>query len=254
MYTLSSFVNEFTNCIKASKSDNKIFECETFALALQKKSFSVALEPCCFCKNMSFPLGALCRYWADPDSFEKVDFRIRKFLFLFACTNSCFNPMIYGVFTAKQGGSSVVGNGVFASRERDISSQDQARRGWFGTKKVRLAARRRSNFSGADLNHMQLLPNGSSIGGRRNHHHSGGGQTKAHSEASAGHQLPPSLRHETTTARRMRHILWANQHHNNINIVENGREFHSEQIPNLSGKDAVVKEGFTVLRKGEGFL
>lgn len=66
-----------------------------------------------------------CRYWADPDSFKNVDLRIRKFLFLFACTNSCANPLIYGVFSARSGGAP----GVFASRERDVTS-DQARRGW----------------------------------------------------------------------------------------------------------------------------
>ena len=38
------------------------------------------------------------RYWAAKDSFEQVDLRVRKCLFLFACTNSCANPLIYGVF------------------------------------------------------------------------------------------------------------------------------------------------------------
>ena len=36
---------------------------------------------------------------------------MRKFLFLFACTNSCANPLIYGVFTGKQGRNIVNGEG-----------------------------------------------------------------------------------------------------------------------------------------------
>lgn len=64
------------------------------------------------------------RFWADPESFDEVDYRIRKFLFLFACTNSCANPLIYGAFSAKHSG------GIFASRERDIVTSEQAKRGW----------------------------------------------------------------------------------------------------------------------------
>ena len=51
------------------------------------------------------------RFWADPDTWEKISYSIRKFLFLFACTNSCANPLIYGAFTNKR-------SGIFASRER----------------------------------------------------------------------------------------------------------------------------------------
>ncbi len=73
--------------------------------------------------------GNSSRFWMDPESFEGVDLRVRKFLFLFACTNSCANPLIYGVFSAKQGSGASGVAGVFASREKDITSE-QGRRGW----------------------------------------------------------------------------------------------------------------------------
>ena len=38
------------------------------------------------------------RFWTAQDSYEQVDYRVKKFLYLFACTNSCANPLIYGVF------------------------------------------------------------------------------------------------------------------------------------------------------------
>lgn len=38
------------------------------------------------------------RYWIDRESALKVDQRIQKGLFLFACTNSCMNPIVYGLF------------------------------------------------------------------------------------------------------------------------------------------------------------
>lgn len=40
----------------------------------------------------------ICRYWFDRKSAQEVDQRIQKGLFLFACTNSCVNPLIYGLF------------------------------------------------------------------------------------------------------------------------------------------------------------
>ena len=53
----------------------------------------------------------ICRFWADPEQFEQIDYSIRKFLFIFACTNSCANPLIYGVFADKKAS-------IFNSRER----------------------------------------------------------------------------------------------------------------------------------------
>lgn len=40
-------------------------------------------------------------YWIDHKSAEKVDVRLQKFLFLFACTNSCMNPLVYGAFNLR---------------------------------------------------------------------------------------------------------------------------------------------------------
>jgi hypothetical protein len=39
-----------------------------------------------------------CRYWIDETSAGAVDQRVQKGLFLFACTNSCMNPIVYGYF------------------------------------------------------------------------------------------------------------------------------------------------------------
>ncbi|XP_032681188.1 gonadotropin-releasing hormone II receptor-like [Odontomachus brunneus] len=41
-------------------------------------------------------------YWIDRLSAREVDQRIQKALFLFACTNSCMNPIIYGIFNIRQ--------------------------------------------------------------------------------------------------------------------------------------------------------
>jgi len=38
------------------------------------------------------------RYWIDETSAKMVDQRVQKGLFLFACTNSCMNPIVYGYF------------------------------------------------------------------------------------------------------------------------------------------------------------
>lgn len=38
------------------------------------------------------------RYWIDKESALKVDQRTQKALWLFACTNSCMNPIVYGLF------------------------------------------------------------------------------------------------------------------------------------------------------------
>ncbi|KAL2712038.1 adipokinetic hormone/corazonin-related peptide receptor variant I-like isoform X1 [Vespula squamosa] len=40
-------------------------------------------------------------YWIDKTSARKVDQRIQKGLFLFACTNSCMNPIVYGIFNIR---------------------------------------------------------------------------------------------------------------------------------------------------------
>nr|XP_050863696.1 adipokinetic hormone/corazonin-related peptide receptor variant I isoform X2 [Vespula vulgaris] len=40
-------------------------------------------------------------YWIDKTSARKVDQRIQKGLFFFACTNSCMNPIVYGIFNIR---------------------------------------------------------------------------------------------------------------------------------------------------------
>lgn len=40
-------------------------------------------------------------YWLDASSAYFVDQRVQKGLFLFACTNSCMNPIVYGVYNIK---------------------------------------------------------------------------------------------------------------------------------------------------------
>ncbi|KAL5284698.1 GNRHR family protein [Megaselia abdita] len=37
-------------------------------------------------------------YWIDRHNALEVDQRIQRVLFLFACTNSCMNPIVYGIF------------------------------------------------------------------------------------------------------------------------------------------------------------
>ncbi|KAG5333014.1 GNRR2 protein, partial [Acromyrmex heyeri] len=41
-------------------------------------------------------------YWFDRSSALKVDKRIQRALFFFACTNSSMNPIIYGIFNIRQ--------------------------------------------------------------------------------------------------------------------------------------------------------
>ncbi|XP_072746865.1 adipokinetic hormone/corazonin-related peptide receptor variant I-like isoform X1 [Anoplolepis gracilipes] len=41
-------------------------------------------------------------YWFDRPTAQKVDERIQRALFFFACTNSSMNPIIYGIFNIRQ--------------------------------------------------------------------------------------------------------------------------------------------------------
>ncbi|XP_021938115.1 gonadotropin-releasing hormone receptor isoform X3 [Zootermopsis nevadensis] len=50
------------------------------------------------------PYYVMCLwYWIDEASAETVDQRVQKGLFLFACTNSCMNPIVYGYFNFRSG-------------------------------------------------------------------------------------------------------------------------------------------------------
>ncbi|XP_024085168.1 gonadotropin-releasing hormone receptor-like [Cimex lectularius] len=41
-------------------------------------------------------------YWIDKESAKKINLKIQKGLFLFACTNSSINPIVYGVFNIRK--------------------------------------------------------------------------------------------------------------------------------------------------------
>ncbi|CAD5114962.1 DgyrCDS3994 [Dimorphilus gyrociliatus] len=38
-------------------------------------------------------------YWIDPDSAKTVDKKLERILFIFAVSNSCVDPIVYGLFT-----------------------------------------------------------------------------------------------------------------------------------------------------------
>ncbi|ODM86568.1 Glucose dehydrogenase [FAD, quinone], partial [Orchesella cincta] len=54
----------------------------------------------------------LQEYWIDPETAKTVDQRVQKGLFLFACTNSAVNPIVYGIFNMK----SIFGRNMAQSR------------------------------------------------------------------------------------------------------------------------------------------
>ena len=41
------------------------------------------------------------RFWIDPESAKSMDARIQRALFVFASTNSCMNPIVYGIFNIR---------------------------------------------------------------------------------------------------------------------------------------------------------
>ncbi|XP_065209395.1 adipokinetic hormone/corazonin-related peptide receptor variant I-like [Planococcus citri] len=46
-------------------------------------------------------------FWIDDSSAKKIDHKVQRFLLLFASTNSCMNPIVYGIFnirTRRSGG------------------------------------------------------------------------------------------------------------------------------------------------------
>nr|ANW09575.1 adipokinetic hormone receptor [Locusta migratoria] len=48
------------------------------------------------------PYYVMCLWWwFDKDSAMKIDFRLQKGLFIFASTNSCMNPIVYGAFNIR---------------------------------------------------------------------------------------------------------------------------------------------------------
>ncbi|GLV40451.1 Adipokinetic hormone receptor [Carabus blaptoides fortunei] len=57
-------------------------------------------------------------YWFDRDSAIRVDQRIQKALFLFACTNSCMNPIVYGAFNIRAWRTTGQTRGLSSSQHR----------------------------------------------------------------------------------------------------------------------------------------
>lgn len=41
-------------------------------------------------------------FWIDEISANTLDKKLTKILFLFACTNSCMNPIVYGLFNIRR--------------------------------------------------------------------------------------------------------------------------------------------------------
>ncbi|XP_043483307.1 gonadotropin-releasing hormone II receptor-like isoform X1 [Leptopilina heterotoma] len=60
-------------------------------------------------------------YWVDRSSAIKVDQKIQRALFLFACTNSCMNPIVYGVFNIRKRKKAPVRAGTIETRATPLS-------------------------------------------------------------------------------------------------------------------------------------
>ena len=63
------------------------------------------------------------RFWADTDGWKEIDYSVRQFFFIFACTNSCVNPLIYGAFTDRN-------TWLFVSKERLCFMPRARKRRW----------------------------------------------------------------------------------------------------------------------------
>ncbi|XP_014238339.1 gonadotropin-releasing hormone II receptor isoform X3 [Trichogramma pretiosum] len=60
-------------------------------------------------------------YWIDHRTAKNVDQRIQKALFLFACTNSCMNPIVYGAFNIRKGNKAPVRAPTIETRVTPLS-------------------------------------------------------------------------------------------------------------------------------------
>ncbi|XP_024936124.1 gonadotropin-releasing hormone II receptor isoform X2 [Cephus cinctus] len=85
-------------------------------------------------------------YWIDRPSAIEVDQRIQKGLFLFACTNSCMNPIVYGAFNIR-------------SKKKDMTASQRvascASKAHAGDVVCRVSWRR--NLNGSNRQHPQVL-------------------------------------------------------------------------------------------------
>ncbi|XP_049827018.1 adipokinetic hormone/corazonin-related peptide receptor variant I-like isoform X4 [Schistocerca gregaria] len=100
------------------------------------------------------PYYIMCLWWwFDKDSAMKIDFRLQKGLFIFASTNSCMNPIVYGVFNirARPDRGQVRNHNTLSSTERETA-----------TSHVSQWSRRESDLS----SQLEETPQGSPRSGR----------------------------------------------------------------------------------------
>ncbi|XP_037911610.1 gonadotropin-releasing hormone receptor isoform X1 [Hermetia illucens] len=64
-------------------------------------------------------------YWLDHETALKVDQRIQKGLFLFACTNSCMNPIVYGAYNIRRKGDKL--NTTINNRRTSLAKRIESR-------------------------------------------------------------------------------------------------------------------------------
>nr|QER78787.1 adipokinetic hormone receptor isoform 1 [Bombus lantschouensis]QGN75353.1 adipokinetic hormone receptor isoform 1 [Bombus lantschouensis] len=101
IYTYANILLEI--CRKSKKSEDKIrrssmaFLTRAKIRTLKMTVIIVAVFFICWTPYYVMSLW----YWIDRNSAYKVDQRIQKGLFLFACTNSCMNPIVYGAFNIR---------------------------------------------------------------------------------------------------------------------------------------------------------
>lgn len=101
IYTYANILLEI--CRRSKKSEDKIrrssmaFLTRAKIRTLKMTVIIVAVFFICWTPYYVMSLW----YWIDRNSAYKVDQRIQKGLFLFACTNSCMNPIVYGAFNIR---------------------------------------------------------------------------------------------------------------------------------------------------------
>lgn len=83
-------------------------------------------------------------YWIDRSSVDKVSSLVRKALFIFACTNSCMNPIVYGIFNIRPRptvhGRDALGD-TFQSRGIESYSKEFSEYSWPHNKHTKQAAK-----------------------------------------------------------------------------------------------------------------
>ncbi|XP_033218326.1 gonadotropin-releasing hormone II receptor [Belonocnema kinseyi] len=62
-------------------------------------------------------------YWVDRSSAVQVDQKVQRALFLFACTNSCMNPIVYGAFNIRNKKKETTSHRVISSEKKGLGLQ-----------------------------------------------------------------------------------------------------------------------------------